>query len=209
MALRPNLFVTVYTNTLYILSISFDSSIKDAFELDTCSNKWDEREKSSHVILCWLFQSSSQVNNSNFVTDTLARSSSCCVRTLDNAVDRTCIFAAFFCCCNYFHRTGTVLRGEAQKPGGERVKSRRLSNLIRVFMFVYPRSFDLTTGRLKTLDSELQSCKVRRKVSTENARDRAYLSISVLSDKNSTFSVHNTHFPLQTSCYSGIVLQKM
>ena len=71
------------------------------------------------------------------------------------------------------HTTGTVLRGEAQKPGGERVKSRRLSNLIRVFMFVYPRSFDLTTGRLKTLDWELQSCKVRRKVSTENARDRA------------------------------------
>ena len=157
-----------------------------------------------------MFQSSSQVNNSNFVTNTLARSSSCCVRTLDNALDRTCIFAAFFCCCNYFHRTtGTVLRGEAQKPGGERVKSRRLSNLIRVFMFVYPRSFDLTTGRLKTLDWELQSCKVRRKVSTENARDRAYLSMSVLSDKNSTFSVHNTHFPLHTSCYSGIVLQKM
>ena len=159
--------------TTYILSISFDSSMKDVFKLDTCSNKWDEREKSSHVILCWLFQSSSQVNNSNFVTDTLARSSSCWLRTLDNAVDRTCIFAAFFCCCNYFHRTGTVLRGEAQKPGGERVKSRRLSNLIRVFMFVYPRSFDLTTGRLKTLDWELQSCKVRRKVSTENARDWA------------------------------------
>ena len=35
------------------------------------------------------------------------------------------------------------------------------------------------------------------------------LSMSVLSDKNSTFSVHNTHFPLHTSCYSGIVLQKM
>ena len=99
------------------------------------------------------------------------------MRTLDNAADRTCIFAAFFCCCNYFHRTGTVLRGEAQKPGGERVKSRRLSNLIRVFMFVYPRSFDLTTGRRETLDWELQSCKVRRKVSTENARDRAYLSL--------------------------------
>ena len=65
----------------------------------------------------------------------------------------------------------------AQKPGGERVKSRRLSNLIRVFMFVYPRSFDLTTGRRETLDWELQSCKVRRKVSTENARDRAYLSL--------------------------------
>ena len=78
---------------------------------------------------------------------------------------------------NYFHRTDTVLRGEAQKPGGERVKSRRLSNLIRVFMFVYPRSFDLTTGRRETLDWELQLCKVRRKVWTENARDRAYLSL--------------------------------
>ena len=110
------------------------------------------------------------------------------------------IFTALAPCCEERHRS-RVAKGWNQ--------GRRLSNLIRVFMFVYPRSFDLTTGRLKTLDWELQSCKVRRKVSTENARDRAYLSISVLSDKNSTFSVHNTHFPLQTSCYSGIVLQKM
>ena len=108
---------------------------------------------------------------------------------------------------NYFHRTGTVLRGEAQKPGGERVKSRRLSNLIRVFMFVYPRSFDLTTGRRETLDWELQSCKVRRKVSTENARDRAYLSLCC-----QTRIVHfqyTTHiFPFKPPPV-GIVLQKM
>ena len=79
------------------------------------------------------------------------------------------IFTALLApCCEERHRS-RVAKGWNQ--------GRRLSNLIRVFMFVYPRSFDLTTGRLKTLDWELQSCKVRRKVSTENARDRAYLSL--------------------------------
>ena len=79
---------------------------------------------------------------------------------------------------NYFHRTDTVLRGEHRSrvakgwnQGGF------LTWFVFLCLYVYPRSFDLTTGRRETLDWELQSCKVRRKVSTENARDRAYLSL--------------------------------
>ena len=88
--------------------------IKDAFELDTCSNKWDEREKSSHVTLCWLFQSSSQVNNSNFVTNTLEDllAAVCGHWTMQRTGHAFLQHFSAAATSNYFHRTDTVLRGE-------------------------------------------------------------------------------------------------